>query len=607
MIFFDIIILLFSLWLSFVLKVGDRESVDLLLWPKDYILNFWLGFVLIPSISIPLFIKFGLYRSVLRYLGYKVILSCFQAITIATAMSGFILFLFRDQDTSRLVIIIFWFISNILIISSRFLFKYLLYSIKFNGLKLNNVLIYGAGNGSVLISDIINKDRSYNLIGFVDNILEKGNIINSLPVYRSKDLEFLINKFNIYMILICVSDIESSKKNLIYNELSDFPVEVKIVPDVSRFMKENISIDNFHSLGVTDVMGREHVAPIKNLFEKNIKNKNILITGAGGSIGSELSRQIINFQPKKLVLLDNSEFALYKISQDFISFEDKVFCHLLSVTNFHAINRLIKNNNIDTIYHAAAYKHVPIVESNPSEGLYNNIFGSYNISKSAYLNNVSNVIFISTDKAVLPKSVMGLSKRFSELVFQSFQLFSNKKERLSNFTTVRFGNVINSAGSVVPLFEKQIKSLGPVTVTHPETTRYFMSIKEAVELVVQAGAMGSEKGDIFILDMGQPVRILDIAKKMIHLNGYQVKDDKNPQGDISVIFTGMRKGEKIHEDLFDSNNIEQSTHSRIFKLNDNQDLLFNLEKLESIIKILEKHYNLGDSETMIKELRKYIN
>ena len=202
---------------------------------------------------------------------------------------------------------------------------------------------------------------------------------------------------------------------------------------------------------------------------------------------------------------------------------------------------------------------------------------------------------------------MGLSKRFSELVFQSFQLLSNKKERLSNFTTVRFGNVINSAGSVVPLFEKQIKSLGPVTVTHPETTRYFMSIKEAVELVVQAGAMGSEKGDIFILDMGQPVRILDIAKKMIHLNGYQVKDDKNTQGDISVIFTGMRKGEKIHEDLFDSNNIEQSTHSRIFKLNDNQDLLFNLEKLESIIKILEKHYNLGDSETMIKELRKYIN
>ena len=603
MIILDVTILSFSLFVSFLLKLGDKGFHVVLNKINDSLIIL----ILIPLISIPLFIKFGLYRSVLRYIGYRVILTCFQATTISTAMFGFLFFLFRDQDISRLIIIIFWFIANTLIISSRFLFKYLLYSIKFKGLESKNILIYGSGNAAFLMSDIIVKDRNYNLIGFVGSDNERGNIINSLPVHSSSKLDKLIYKFNIDIILICISDIDFKNQNFIYNEISNFPVEVKIVPDLSRFIKDNISIDNFNSLSVTDVMGRKHVNPIEGLFEKNIKNKNILITGAGGSIGSELSKQVLSFKPNKLILLDHSEYALYKINQDLKQFENIISISLSSVTSFDSLNRVVKESNIDTIYHAAAYKHVPIVEINPLEGLYNNIFGAYNVAKVSFLNNVSNVIFISTDKAVVPKSIMGLSKRFSEIILQSFQRDVEKNKKNTCYTIVRFGNVINSAGSVVPLFEKQIKSFGPVTVTHPEVTRYFMSIKEAVELVIQAGAMGSKKGDVFILDMGEPVKILDIAKKMIHLNGYKVKDSENPKGDILIKFTGMRKGEKLHEDLFDTNNIVQSEHPRILKLNNNHDVLFKLIDLEKFIKFLENKYILGDSETMIEELRKYIN
>ena len=505
---FDIVILIFSLWLSFALRFGEP-------WNLYLNENFWL-FILIPIVATPLFIKLGLYRSVLQYTGIKVITTSFKATTIACFVITFFMYFFQEDDLPRSIMPIFWFVSNTFIITSRFLLKGFMYSWDTQVNKRKQIIVYGAGSAGVQIVESLKKSMDYAPVAFIDDDKQKhGTIINFIQIFSFSKLDKVIKKFDAKLILLAMPSITQNRRKEIIEKLSKFPIEVKVLPSVDSIVNGEVTIDSIKHVQVEDILGRTPVSPQESLLKKNIKGKNVLVTGAGGSIGSELCRQILELSPKKIVLLENSEYNLYSVHQELLRSKKRaeIIPKLATVTNSQHLNQIISSYNIDTIYHAAAYKHVPMVEMNISEGVYNNVIGTYNVAKSAKENKVENMILISTDKAVRPTNVMGASKRFSELILQAYAEEINS----TCFSMVRFGNVLDSAGSVVPLFRSQIKNGGPVTVTHRNITRYFMSIPEAVQLVLQAGAM-AKGGDVFVLDMGDPIKILDLAYRMIHLS-----------------------------------------------------------------------------------------
>ena len=539
MLFVDIVTLLFALWLSFVLRIGEP-------FPAEYINPSWWLFIAIPVIMIPLFVKLGLYRAVLQYMGIKVITTTFQATTIACLIVGFLMWFFREPNLPRSVLPIFWFIVNIAVIASRFLFKGYLYSWDSFVNSRKQTLIYGAGNAGVQLVESLKKSTVYVPIAFIDDDKEKqGTMLNYLEVFPFDKIDFLIKKKEAKVLLLAVPSVSEKQRTQILKRLTKYPLEVKVLPSLDKIVNGIVNLDAIKHVEVADILGRDSVEPNQSLLERNISGKNILITGAGGSIGSELSRQVMKLSPKKVVLMDNSEFNLYNIHLELASkgFSIEIIPSLCTVTNYHQLKQIIARNNIQTIYHAAAYKHVPMVEMNIISGTYNNVIGTYNIARLAGELEVANMVLVSTDKAVRPTNVMGASKRMSELILQAF---SDKSKCC--FSMVRFGNVLESAGSVVPLFRNQIKAGGPVTVTHRNITRYFMSIPEAVELVLQSGAM-AKGGDVFVLDMGEPIKIIDLAYKMIHLSGLTPIDNENPDGDIRIDFTGLRPGEKLYEEL----------------------------------------------------------
>ncbi|OUV41684.1 MAG: polysaccharide biosynthesis protein, partial [Rhodobacteraceae bacterium TMED111] len=506
----DVCFLLFAIWLSFALRLGD-------VWSNKLESNLWI-FIFIPVVSIPIFMKLGLYRSVLKFMGTKVIVTAFQAITITSLILGFVMMIFREADMPRTVILIFWCVSSILIVVVRFIFKGLLYSWDNYVNNRKPTIIYGAGSAGAQLVESLRKNHEYAPIAFIDDDESKhGTFINFTKVYAFKELNNIIDNRNAKNILLAIPSLSANGKRDLLKKLSKYPVEVKLLPSLSSLVEGKISIESIRHVEVQDILGRIPVSPKSKLLKKNIQGKNILITGAGGSIGSELCRQIIHLKPSKIVLFDHSEFNLYSIDYELNSLQlndCKVIPVLSDVTNMNMVKSIISENDIDTIYHAAAYKHVPMVEKNIVEGVYNNAIGTYNVAKCAHECEVENMVLISTDKAVRPTNIMGASKRFSELILQGL----NTEKTKTCFSMVRFGNVLDSAGSVVPLFRKQIKEGGPVTVTHSKVTRYFMSIPEAVQLVLQAGAM-AKGGDVFVLDMGEPVRILDLAYRMINLSG----------------------------------------------------------------------------------------
>lgn len=588
----DSIFLIFSLWLSFVLRLGN-------LWPVEYIYPNWWIFVISPVVSIPVLIKLGLYRSVLQHMGAKVVLTSFQAITITSLILGFLMMIFREADTPRSVIIIFWFISTTLIIVSRFVFKGLLYSWDNFVNNRQPVIVYGAGSAGAQLVESLKKSYEYAPVAFIDDDPSKhGMILNYTQIYSFKNIRKIILTRKARIILLAIPSLGDNKRREILKRLSKYPVEVKILPSVSDIVNSKVSIENIKEVQVEDILGREPVKPKKKLLEKNIKNKNVLVTGAGGSIGSELCRQIISHNPSKLVLIEHSEFNLYTIDYflNSLKLDCEIISVLASVTNDNYLDKVISENQINTIYHAAAYKHVPLVESNILEGVYNNVIGTYNVATIAMKYKVENVVLISTDKAVRPTNVMGASKRFSELILQAL----DSKKNNTCFSMVRFGNVLDSAGSVVPLFRKQIKDGGPVTVTHADVTRYFMSIPEAVQLVLQAGAM-AKGGDVFVLDMGEPIRILDLAYRMINLSGLSPVDMNNPDGDIKIKFTGLRPGEKLYEELLIGNNVTQSIHPRIMQANESS---YSWEGVQKDVELLKSSYlshNIQDVLNLLEE------
>ena len=552
---FDVVILVFSLWISFALRFGE-------LWNPYIDENYWL-FILVPIVSTPLFVKLGLYRSVLQYIGIKVITTSFKAITIACFAIIFFMYFFQEDDLPRSIMPIFWFVSNTFIITSRFLLKGIMYSWDTRVNERKQTIVYGAGSAGVQLVESLKKSIDYAPVAFIDDEKQKqGTIINFVQIFSFKKLEYLIDKHDAKLILLAIPSASQNRRKEIIKKLSKFPIEVKVLPSVDNIVNGEVTIDSIKHVDVEDILGRDPVKPQEELLKQNIKEKNILVTGAGGSIGSELCRQILELSPKKLILFENSEFNLYSIHQELSKSKKKadIIPKLATVTNFHQINKVISENEINTIFHAAAYKHVPMVEMNVSEGVYNNVIGTYNVAKAAKDNNVENMLLISTDKAVRPTNVMGASKRFSELILQAF---ADEKTNTC-FSMVRFGNVLDSAGSVVPLFRKQIKEEGTVTVTHREITRYFMSIPEAVQLVLQSGSM-AKGGDVFVLDMGDPIKILDLAYRMIHLSGLKPIDTENPEGDIKIKFTGLRPGEKLYEELLIGDDVIQSDHPRIMQ------------------------------------------
>jgi len=587
----DFFILPFALWVSLALRLSN-------LWPSIYLFEKKIFILLIPCLFIPFFIHYGLYRAVLKYMGYQVILATVKSITLSTLFLGICLLSFQEIYFPRSTIIIFWFVSILFIIASRYLMKSILY---LKDPVKKPIALYGAGEAGSQLIDNLRLSYEYIPVALFDDSPSKwGTVVNSMLVSSSDDLGEIIRKKKIKVILLAILGITNEDRRKILQKISKFPIEVRMIASIDNLISGDFKLEQIQSVDVKDILGRVPVEPNKKLLNSNIKDKNILVTGAGGSIGRELCRQIIDLKPQVLVLYENNEFSLYKTHLELSNFSKyinivPILSSTLDIIKFKSC--LIKYD-IHTVYHAAAYKHVPLVELNPLDGMQNNILGTYNCVKAALDTSIETFVLISTDKAVRPSNIMGATKRFSELILQGAHKLSNG----TIFSMVRFGNVLDSAGSVVPLFREQIKKGGPLTVTHPQVTRYFMSILEAVELVIQAGAMASG-GEVFVLEMGDPVRILDLAKKMIHLSGYEIKADKSFDGDIEIKITGLRAGEKLNEELIIGNNVYSTEHPQILKA---EEKFFSWKKIEAETLKLKIACETMDQNAALKILKKCV-
>tara|TARA_B100001029_G_C15061045_1_gene458509 strand:- start:1453 stop:3066 length:1614 start_codon:yes stop_codon:yes gene_type:complete len=436
-----------------------------------------------------------------------------------------------------------------------------------NRFSQRNVLIYGAGSAGIQLESALKYDLNYRVIAFVDENKDfHGKLISGKEIKPISSLNKLIPQKQVTEILIAIPSLSRQERYRLLQNLKKYPVIIKSIPSLSDLADGKLAISDMKKINIEDLLQREVRKPIKELIDKNIENKTVLVTGAGGSIGSEICRQIVKLNPKKLILFDISEFALYELEKELIEAERQfpIFAIIGNVTNQSRLEKIISNYNVNTIYHAAAYKHVPMVEKNTIAGIRCNIFGTLACINAAIKNNVDSFVFISTDKAVRPTNIMGATKRFAELILQS--IYDREKDCNNKLTIrismVRFGNVLGSSGSVVPLFRSQIKKGGPITVTDPKIVRYFMTLKEASQLVIQAGSLG-KNGEIFVLDMGEPIQVLDLAKDMIKLSGMTVKDKNNPDGEIEIIFTGLRPGEKLYEELLIDDKAEKTQHEKI--------------------------------------------
>lgn len=472
----------------------------------------------------------------------------------------------------------------------------------------DNVLIYGAGSSGMALLEALQDSPRYQVAGFVDDDprLTGGHILNK-RIYLAIEIETLVNDLEVAQIFLAMPSVSRQRRREIINNLTNLSVKIKELPSLQDIAEGKVTINTMRRVDILDVLDRQTVEPDQSLLTKNIKDKNVLVTGAGGSIGSELCRQIIKNQPKYLILYELSEYALYAIHQDLLAWQSEnpqhikteVIALLGNVSNQQKLNKVFKSYSVNTVYHAAAYKHVPIVEYNPFEGAINNAKGTYHCVKAAIEANVDTFVLISTDKAVRPTNIMGASKRLAELVCQGF----SNQNPYTKISMVRFGNVLGSSGSVVPLFTKQIAQGGPITVTHPEVTRYFMTIPEAANLVIQAGAM-SKGGEVFVLDMGKPVKIVDLARRMIHLSGYEVKDEANLSGDIEIVYSGLRPGEKLYEELIiGDDNIEPTQHSLIMQAREHS---FELSEIENTFAQLEDKAQEHDIDWLKQQFAYYV-
>ena len=576
MLLVDSVIVVSVLLISFSIRLGYW------FWPEGDLV--WAIFCS-PIIAIPVFSSFKLYRSIVRYIGFKALSSSIQAITLYAVIWGLLGFMTFIEGIPRSVILINWMLLIIVFGSSRIIARRVFTDeVFYYKKKKSNVIIYGAGQAGRQLSHALQLSKEYNHVAYIDDSLgQDETYINNIPVFSYNKIHSLIKTHQISEVLLALPLISRKKRNLIIEKLRLLPIQVRSLPSVSEFAEGKVKIEDLLEIDVRDLLGREITKPSKKLLKTNIAEKVVLVTGAGGSIGSELCRQIVLLRPKKLILFDISESALYQIELELRKINIgnvKIFSMLGSISDKLKMEGAFIQYGVQTVYHAAAYKHVTLVEFNKAEGVLNNSIGTMILAKAAIAAKVELFVLISTDKAVRPTNTMGASKRVAELILQAFA----KQSHSTCFTMVRFGNVINSSGSVIPLFKKQIREGGPITVTDANVVRYFMTIPEAVELVLQAGAMG-KGGDVFVLDMGKPVRIYDLALKMIQLSGLQVLDENNPDGDIEIQYIGLRSGEKLYEELLVGNNVTSTDNSMIMRANEE---MIDWEKLKPMLNELRE-------------------
>ena len=591
----DSFVIVFILLASFSIRLGY--------W---YLPNNDLVFVIFgaPFIAIIIFIKFGLYRAMTRYASFDVLRSIFQAVSLYALVWGVIGFMSAVDGIPRSVILINWIflllaIGSIRIAANWVLTKGIVLKNNFQ-LEVNRkrVLVYGAGEAGIQLVGALKYSFEYEPIGFIDDSkLLQDNNIGGLNVYSPNSISDVINNLKVDEVFIAIPSTSRSRRQNIINAFKSYPVIVRILPSLSDLAGGKISVNDLREVSINDLLGRDSVPPNKELLSKNITDKVVVVTGAGGSIGSELSRQILLLKPKILILYEINELALYNLEKDLTKMDSQkiaIYPILGDIKNKNRLTKVFKYFKVNSVYHAAAYKHVPMVEFNNTEGVDNNIFGTLCCAQAAIDVGVETFVLISTDKAVHPTNTMGATKRCAELILQAL----SEKYSGTKFTMVRFGNVLDSSGSVIPLFKKQIKEGGPVTVTDKDIIRYFMTISEAVELIIQAGAMG-KGGDVFVLDMGKPVSIDDLAKKMIGLSGLKIKNKSNPDGDIEIKYTGLRPGEKLFEELLIGDNTSHTANRFVMRAKEDR---LSWNELKPILDSLKNEVNKCNQEKIRKLL-----
>ena len=587
----DICVLPLMMWLAYAIRLA-RPNVQVMQG-----LDAWYIYVGICGIAI--FALLGIYRAIVRSFNEDYLLR----ILIGTFIQIVALYTIKKLNVAFIPM-------SIPLMYGFMLFSYMWWSravIRYATLKTfakkqsrKRVAIYGAGLAGQQIAAALNRSDDYLPVCFIDDKRSlHGQSLSGLKIYSPKKAQAKLGKFGIEEVLLAMPSVGRARKKEIIESFDTADVKIMELPGVTQLVDGKVKVSDIREVDIIDLLGRDPVPPKPELLEKNIKNKVVMVTGAGGSIGSELCRQIVKHQPKMLVLFEMSEFALYSIDRELQASDIQIIPVLGSVTNQQKLERIIQEYKVQTVYHAAAYKHVPLVEANPFEGIYNTSIGTQRSVDAAVNQNVETFVLISTDKAVRPTNVMGASKRMAELYCQGLAS-TNPKTQIS---IVRFGNVLGSSGSVVPLFKKQIAQGGPVTVTHPEVTRYFMTIPEAAQLVIQAGAMGTG-GDVFLLDMGEPVKIVDLAKQMIRLSGFRAIDE-NGIGDIEIQFTGLRPGEKLYEELLiDADNVEKTEHERILK---SYEKYYGYLEVSEIFIQLKNYKYRDDLNELFTILKKYVD
>jgi FlaA1/EpsC-like NDP-sugar epimerase len=619
----DILICGFSVWLAFGLRLDEWGYFQLSQW---WVLIAAIGF------SFPLFITFGLYRAIFRYIGSVALASMARIFIIYTCLFFFVFTIIGVEGVPRSIGVIQPILLFIGIGTSRYFIRVWLGGINHVQKSFHwaspVALIYGAGSAGRQLAAALTLNKEMLVKGFIDDDIHlQGNTINSIPVYGNTDIKNLVIRLEITDVLLAIPSVNQIRRNEIIASLNGCGVRVRTLPGVLDMASGRVRVSDLHDLDMNDLLGRKVVPPDVVLLEKNIRNKVVLVTGAGGSIGSELCRQIIKFLPKSLVLVDSSEHALYQINEELkkaIALQTnghggeatsgdsqfdpaktlpiKLIPCLASVRDVELMLKIFATHRPATVFHAAAYKHVPLVEQNSAEGIRNNVLGTLTCAQVALETGVSHFILISTDKAVRPTNIMGASKRIAELVLQAIAQRVVKEGHSTQFSMVRFGNVLGSSGSVAPLFSAQIKAGGPITLTHPEVTRYVMTIPEAAQLVIQSSAMATG-GDVFVLDMGQPVRIYDLAVKMVYLSGLMVKDELHPHGDIEIEVTGLRPGEKLYEELLIGDNPQPTDHPKIMKAHEEflpwGELQIELEKLNLALQACDAQLIRSSLKTLV--------
>ncbi|MGE5466103.1 MAG: polysaccharide biosynthesis protein [Ignavibacteria bacterium] len=548
-----------TVWLAYYLRLGELQSFSRPLQ--------WAAGASV-AIALPVFVVSGLYRAIFRYAGWRALMTVTKAVAVYAVLYATVFTVIGIAGVPRTVGLIQPMLLLLSVGASRALARFWLgglYQAQLRLAGLPKVLIYGAGTAGRQLAAAMANSHEMRVIGFLDDDERlHGHVLNGLVIYSPADLESLVDSFQVSDVLLALPSASRKRRNEILAQMLHAKVSIRTLPSVTELFQGKVSVSDLRELDIDDLLGREPVSPNHILLGRNITGKIVLVTGAGGSIGSELCRQILAVSPAVLLLVEQSEFALYQIHQELLTRSGdagvKLVPLLASVRDEDRMREIMSTWKPDTAYHAAAYKHVPLVEHNPAEGIRNNVMGTLIAARVAAEHGVADFVLISTDKAVRPTNVMGASKRLAEMVLQALSAVHTA----TKFTMVRFGNVLGSSGSVVPKFRQQIRDGGPITLTHPDITRYFMTIPEAAQLVIQAGAM-AKGGDVFVLDMGEPVKILDLARRMIELSGLTVRDEDDPDGDIEIAITGLRPGEKLFEELLIGDNPKPTTHPRIMR------------------------------------------